>query len=153
VTRSRAGRKDLYRPLRPRSLRWQLVALVLGEAVILSAYALTDALFHWSTHFLVGLTAAAVYNLLVLAIRCTPAPGQLASILVLHLVAMVPDLVFPLGVPHLQWMDVFLGHNSAHYVPGGDAGWLAIALTATTVYVAVLSAWLHARTRAAKTSA
>ena len=153
MTLAGALRDELDRPLRAGSLRWQLVALVLGEALILTSYALTDALFHWSTHFLVGLTAAAVYNLLVLTIRGTPAPGQLATVLVLHLVAMAPDLVFPLGIPHLAWMDVFLGHNSAHYFPGGDAGWLAVALATTTLYVAVLSAWLHARTRAARTSA
>lgn len=153
MTTSPPVRKEVYGPLQPRRLRWQLFALVLGEALILTAYALTDALFHWSTHFLVGLTAAAVYNLLVLTIRGKPAPGQLASVLVLHLVAMAPDLVFPLGIPHLAWMDIFLGHISAHYFPGGDAGWLAVALTTTTVYVAVLSAWLHARTRAARTAA
>jgi hypothetical protein len=150
MTQAVSEPKESYGPLRPRGLWWQLVAVALGEALVLTAYRFTDSLFHWSTHLLVGLTAAAVYNLLVLSIRSRPAPGQLVSILAAHLVAMAPDVVFPFGIPHLLWMDVFLVHISAHYLPGGDVGWLVIAFTVTTVYVAILSMWLQARARRGK---
>ncbi len=62
-----------------------------------------------------------------------------------HLYAMAPDLLFRGGVPHHRWMDVFLGHVAAHYVPGGDATWLVLALSATGAYILALTLWLRAR--------
>jgi len=58
---------------------------------------------------------------------------------------MAPDLLFRGGVPHHRWMDVFLGHVAAHYLPGGDVSWLLIALICAGAYVATLTAWLRAR--------
>ena len=142
-------RTDDYRPLRPRTLIWQLVVLVGAEAAILPVYWRPDSLFHWSIHFLVGLTAAAVWNLAVLLVLDRPAPGQLASILVLHLIAMAPDILFGFEVPHHAWMDLFFGHISVHYTPGQDRTWLVIALLSTGLYVIFLSRWLARRTREA----
>lgn len=141
-----------YRPLRRGTLVRQLVALIGAEAVILPLYWRPDSHFHWSIHFLVGLTAAAVWNLAVLFILDRPARGQLTSVLVFHLIAMAPDILFGLGLPHLAWMDLFLGHISVHYTPGRDRTWLGIALLATSLYVAFLSLWLARRTRVASQS-
>ena len=58
---------------------------------------------------------------------------------------MAPDLLFRVGVPHYRWMDVFLGHVAAHYLPGGDLAWLLIALACTGAYLAALTLWLRAR--------
>jgi len=58
---------------------------------------------------------------------------------------MAPDLLFRGGVPHYRWMDVFLGHVAAHYLPGGDPAWLLIALACTAGYVTALTLWLRAR--------
>jgi hypothetical protein len=135
-----------YRPLRPRRLAVQLVVLVAAEVALFASYRGHEAGFHWATHFLVGLTAAALLNLVWLLVRDSPAPGQIASLLAAHLVAMFPDLLFSAGIPHYKWMDVFLGHISAHHIPGADATWLAIGLTSLTAYAAVLSGWLRART-------
>jgi len=44
---------------------------------------------------------------------------------------MAPDLLFRAGVPHEEWMNLFLGHIWVHYIPGGNASWLAIALAAS----------------------
>lgn len=139
-----------YRPLGLRTLALQLLALAGAEVVLFRAYGAQQAGFHWSTHFLVGLTAAAVWNLLWLAVKAAPAPGQLLSILVFHLYAMFPDLLFAVGIPHERWMDVFLGHISVHYLPGEDASWLAIAVLSYGAYVSVLTAWLRARRREAE---
>ncbi len=82
-----------------------------------------EAGFHWATHFLVGLTVAALFNLVWQLARDAPASGQ---------------------IPHYRWMDVFLGHISAHEIPGGDTVWLAIGVASLTAYAAALSAWLRA---------
>lgn len=84
----------------------------------------------------------------------SPSPGQLSAassavtvvsllptVLGFHLVAMAPDLAFRAGVPHYRWMDVFLGHISSHYVPGGDRTWLALACVAVLAYTAQLVVW------------
>lgn len=141
-----AGWSRAYRPLRPRALAVQLVVLVLAELALFASYRAHDARFHWATHFLVGL---AFTSLLLLArLMLTGAPGPrflLLTVLAFHLYAMAPDLLFRAGVPHDRWMNVFLGHVAAHYVPGGDGAWLAVALTLAGLYVAALTCWLRAR--------
>lgn len=134
-----------YRPLRARSLLLQLVVLAAAEVLLFASYAGHDARFHWATHFLVGLIAAAVFLSGYLLVAARPAPGQLLAVLVLHLVAMAPDLLFRIGDPHAWWMDVFLGHISAHYLPGGDDTWLVLALLAVGGYAWLLTRWLAAR--------
>lgn len=135
-----------YGPLRPRTLLIQLGVLLVAELLLFRSYVHHEAGFHWATHFLVGLTAAAIVNAIWLALKGAPARGQLLWVLGLHLYAMFPDLLFSPGlIPHNGWMDVFLGHISSHYVPGGDATWLLVAVLASGAYAALLSAWLGAR--------
>lgn len=135
-----------YRPLRPRTLAAQLGVLVAIEALLFASYRHHEAGFHWSTHFLVGLTAASAVLLGWLVVKGAPAPGQLLWVLGMHLVAMFPDLLFTPGhQPHDEWMDLFLGHISAHYIPGGDVTWLAAAIAASGAYCWTLSRWLAAR--------
>jgi len=75
-----------------------------------------------------------------------PARGQIALIIPVHLLAMLPDVLFFLALaPHEPWMDVFLGHISAHELPGGDEGWLVLALLASGAYAALLGALLRPR--------
>ena len=136
-----------YAPLRPRTLLWQLAVLVVGELVLYSSYATHEARFHWATHFLVGLTVAALWRALFLLVAARPTRFQLLSILGFHLWAMWPDLLFRMpGIPHYSWMDWFaLGHVSSHYLPGGDTSWLAVALLASGAYALLLQRWLAAR--------
>ena len=138
---------EAYAPLRPRTLLWQLVVLVVAELLLYASYATHEARFHWATHFLVGLTVAAVWRALFLLVAARPSRFQLLSILGFHLWAMWPDLVFRApGIPHYTWMDwVALGHISSHYVPGGDTSWLVIALAASGGYALLLWRWLAAR--------
>ena len=141
-----AGWGRAYRPLHPLSLSLQLLVLVLAEVALFASYGAHDARFHWATHFLVALAFTAF--ILLSRLLLTGAPGPrflLLTVLGFHLYAMAPDLLFRGGVPHYRWMDVFLGHVAAHYLPGGDGSWLAIALTMTGLYVAALTAWLRAR--------
>ena len=135
-----------YRPLRPLSLAVQLVLLVVAEIALYASYSAHDARFHWATHFLVGLAYASLVLLLRLLITGAPGPRLLLPmVLAFHLYAMLPDLLFRGGVPHYRWMDVFLGHVAAHYLPGGDGSWLLIALASLGLYVGVLTAWIRAR--------
>lgn len=135
-----------YRPLRPRSLLVQLVVLVVAEVLLFASYGAHDARFHWATHFLVGLTYAALWCLARLLLTGAPGPRWLLmTVLGFHLLAMLPDLLFRGGIPHYRWMDVFLGHVAAHYVPGGDLTWYLVAVVATGSYVVALTAWLRAR--------
>lgn len=139
-----------YAPLGVRTLCVHAVVLVAAEIVLFRSYRIHEAGFHWATHFLVALAAAALVQAAWLLVTSTPARGQLAAILALHLYAMAPDLLFQLGVPHERWMDLFLAHVSAHAIPGGDETWLVIALAASGLYAALLAAWLSARRREAR---
>jgi pimeloyl-ACP methyl ester carboxylesterase len=136
-----------FAPLRPRTLLWQLAVLVVAEVALYASYATHEARFHWATHFLVGLTVAALWRALFLLVAARPTRFQLLSILGFHLWAMWPDLIFRApGIPHYHWMDwLALGHVSSHYMPGGDSTWLVIALTAAAGYAVLLSRWLASR--------
>ena len=132
-----------FAALRPRTLLWQLVALVVAEVWLYRSYAAHVAEFHWATHFLVGLTVAGLWSAAFLLLTGRPSRWQLLAILAFHLWAMWPDLAFRAGVPHAHWMDwVALGHVSSHYVPGGDATWLVVALVVAGAYAVLLRRWL-----------
>lgn len=77
-----------------------------------------DARFHWFTHLFVGASVALVAMAAVTLRTGRPVPYPLAWPVLGHLFAMAPDLAFSAGVAHRQWMDVFVGHISTHYVPG-----------------------------------
>ncbi|MGI8535795.1 MAG: hypothetical protein ACR2K2_04695 [Mycobacteriales bacterium] len=140
-----------YRPLRPVTLLVRLVLLVAVELVLYASYAAHDARFHWATHFLVGLIAAALWQSVHLLLAARPGRRQLATIVVFHLWAMWPDLLFRVGEPHEYWMDwLALGHVSSHYLPGGDNSWLALGLLAAGGYAVLLQRWLAARHTAAE---
>lgn len=108
-----------------------------------------DSAFHWGAHFLVAVALSAVVLCTYLLVAGRPAPGQLLTILGLHLYAMFPDLLFRWGIPHARWMNVFAGHIAVHYLPGGDRSWLAVAVLAVAGYVLLLARWVSAREREA----
>ena len=146
LPRGRAGWPTAYKPLRPLSLAAQIVGLVGFELLLYQAYAVHDSRFHYATHLLVALIAAAAVNALFLLTAARPAPAQLLGVAGWHLVAMWPDLVFRLGIPHYRWMDpLALFHISSHYMPGADTTWLLLAGAASALYTGLLWAWLRAR--------
>jgi|GEM_PF-4710736 len=134
--------RGLPATLRPVSLAVQTGVLVAVEVVLYLSYTGHDAAFHWSTHFLVAVIATTLWHTAHLRLRGRPAPGQVLTVVGFHLVAMAPDLAFRAGVPHERWMDVFLGHVSSHYLPGGDRTWLVLACLAVLVYAWQLRSWL-----------
>ena len=146
MNRARRSSAQAYPALHPVSLAVQLASGVLAEVALFVSYDAHDARFHWATHLLVALSFSAV--LLLARLLLTGSPGLrflLPTVLGLHLFAMTPDLLFRGGIPHQQWMNVFLGHLAVHDLPGGDRSWLAIALALSGMYVATLTVWLRTR--------
>lgn len=139
---------DPLLPMRTRTLLWQLAVLAGAEVLLYRSYAVHVAQFHWATHFLVGVTAAALFGAVFLLVAGRPLRLQLAPVLAFHLWAMWPDLAFRAGVPHAGWMDpLALGHISSHHLPGADRTWLALALVAAGGYAVLLSRWVAAGVR------
>jgi len=134
-----------YRPLRPVSLLVQLTGLTVTEVFLYRSYGAFDSSFHWAAHFLVGLLSASAVLAAYLLVAARPAPGQVVVILLFHVYAMAPDLLFRIGIPHAQWMNVFLGHVAVHYLPGGDRTWLVLSALAALGYVVLLASWVAAR--------
>jgi hypothetical protein len=115
---------------------WCLAAVVV-EVALYASYRGHDARFHWFTHLFVGGSTVLVVMSLVASRMRRPVPLPLVWLLLGHLVAMVPDFLFS-AVAHQRWMDVFLGHLSAHFVPGQNATWYVVSLLCLGLYLAVL---------------
>ena len=121
----------------PRSLRlcvWCAAAAVVEVALFLS-YRGHDARFHWFTHFFVGASVALLAMAAVNAGRGRAVAYPLVWPLLGHVFAMTPDLLFVAGLAHRRWMDLFLGHVSAHFVPGSNLSWYVVFLVSLAVYL------------------
>ena len=116
---------------------WCVVVVVL-EALLYASYRSHDARFHWLTHFLVGASTALVLMAVWTWFRRRPAPFPLVWVVVAHLFAMVPDLLFRAGVAHKWWMDLFLLHVRSHFVPGRNLTWLVVFGFALTAYLVTI---------------
>lgn len=114
------------------------VVAIFVEVLLYLSYRAHDARFHWLTHFLVGASAAFLVMAVWSWIARRPARLPVVWLLLAHLYAMVPDLLFGAGVPHYSWMEVFLGHIASHSVPGRNATWLVVFAAALATYLFVL---------------
>jgi len=108
------------------SLIAQAVAALAVEALLYWRYGDEQARYHWFTHFFVGASLALLLVSSYVAVR-----GRVPTLVILvpifgHLCAMFPDVLFELGIAHRRWMDIFLGHISTHFVPGGNITWYAV---------------------------
>ena len=67
-------------------------------------------------------------------------PYPLVWLLAGHVYAMVPDFLFLLfGIAHDRWMDVFLWHIRAHFIPGRNITWYLIFLASLAVHLVILA--------------
>ena len=112
-------------------------AAVAVEIGLYASYRGHDARFHWFTHFFVGASAALLLMAAAAWAGGGPVPLPLVWPLIGHLVAMVPDLLFVAGQAHRPWMDVFLGHISSHFIPGGNWTWYVSFLACLAAYLIV----------------
>lgn len=97
----------------------ETVLAAAGEAVLLATYASQDAVYHWLTHLLAGGTAALTALAALTAVRRRPVRSAPLWVLLGHVIAVIPVVLFAAGLAHEQWMDRFLAHISSHDVPGG----------------------------------
>ncbi len=67
-----------------------------------------------------------------------PRPVALVWVLLGHMYAMFPDLLFRAGTAHFRWMNVFLGHLSSHFVWGRNATWYVVFLACLGLYLLVV---------------
>ncbi len=113
----------------------ETVLAAVGEAVLLATYASQDAVYHWLTHLLAGGTAALTALAALAAVRRRPVRSAPLWVLLGHVIAVIPDVLFADGLAHEQWMDLFLAHISSHDVPGG-------LWTLYTTFLVALAAYL-----------
>jgi len=123
-----------------RRARWWLGAAVTVavEVELYASYQAHEARFHWFTHFFVGGAAVLLIMAVVVVLRCRPVPLPGLWVALGHLIAMFPDFLFPAGIAHRHWMDVFLGHLSTHFMPGRNLTWYLVFLAALAGYLAVV---------------
>lgn len=116
---------------------WCAIAAAIEVALYLS-YDHHNGSFHWFTHFFVGASAALLAMSGVARMTRRPVPIPLLWVVLGHLVAMAPDLLFRGGMVHRRWMDLFLGHLRVHYVPGRNLTWYGVFLAALALYLCVV---------------
>jgi len=113
----------------------ELVFVVVVEILLYRRYQQGDGTFHYFTHLFAGASFALV--LMTLAARRWGRPVRLPLLAVLagHLFAMAPDILYIESVAHARWMDVFVAHNTSHFLPGRNISWYVVFLAAMTLYL------------------
>ena len=107
---------------------------VVAEVWLYLSYRHHDARFHWFLHFFVGSSAALIVMSIVVWKSQRAVRLPLVWIVVGHLFAMVPDLLFYMfSIIHRSWMDVFLWHIGAHFIPGRNWTWYAVFLASLAI--------------------
>jgi hypothetical protein len=149
VTPGPAVKQRPGRPPGPAAKRgrvWLLGPILAGvvEVALYRTYQAHEARFHWFTHFFVGGTVGLIGMTVWIVEEKRPVRLPALWVVLGHLVAMFPDFLFRLGIPHRRWMDVFLGHISTPVVPGRNGTWYAVFLVALAGYLAA-DARLRAR--------
>ncbi len=116
-----------------------LFALYVGaEIAIYLGYNDQQASFHWFTHFYVGAIVALI-GLSVWKISThRTVIWPLGWLYLAHLAAMFPDFLYNFGhIAHREWMDIFLGHISSHYILGRNWTWYILFMFAFAGYLLV----------------
>lgn len=115
-------------------------ALAVGvEAGLYRVYFAGDGAFHWFTHFFAGGSLALFVMTVIARRRRRPVRLPLLWIVLTHLFAMGPDVMFTQEMAHRRWMDVFVAHNVSHFIPGGNVTWYLIFMGALGAYLVAMS--------------
>ena len=118
-------------------------AAALGvEIVLYWFYVNGDGAFHWFTHFFAGTSAALVIMTTFVLVRRRPVRLPLLWLIVGHVVAMGPDVLFVHEMAHRRWMDVFVAHNVSHFIPGRNVTWYVVFLAFLAAYLWAINAGL-----------
>jgi hypothetical protein len=115
---------------------WRPALFVAVEVLLYLSYRHHDARFHWFLHFFVGTSAALIAMAVLTYWSARPVRLPLLWLLTGHIIAMLPDVLWNLQLlPHQPWMDVFLLHISAHFIPGRNWTWYTLFLVCLAVYL------------------
>lgn len=109
------------------------------EIVLYLLYDKYDALFHWLTHYFIGAIFALVIMSIVAGRTKKPIRLPLLWILLGHIVAMFPDILFSVfKIAHESWMNVFLFHIDGHFIAGQNTTWYVLFLLSVAIYLYVI---------------
>lgn len=117
---------------------WPWAVAIAVEVGLFLQYVSEGARYHWFVHFFVGAGTALVLMTLWSWRTRRPVAHPLSWVVLAHLYAMFPDLLFPHGIVHAAWMNMFLGHLWVHFVPGQDVTWFVVFVVALTAYLVCL---------------
>lgn len=118
---------------------------IAAEIFLFKIYGNHDSRFHWFTHFFIG-GIVALTGMTIHAYRTGQAARlPLLWLLLGHVVAMFPDLLFNLAhIVHQSWMEVYLFHIVGHFIPGRNYTWYGLFMISLAIYL-----WtLHKKTTA-----
>ncbi len=122
---------------------WHIVRMLVGAAVTIAVEAYLFVQFQphdprsgWFTHLFIGAAIALVGMTVWLVEERRPVRLPGLWLVIGHVLAMFPDLLFAAGIAHRNWMDAFLGHLISHRVPGGNLVWYVVFLVALAFYLA-----------------
>jgi len=122
--------------LSPLHRLWPWLLFTAAEAFLYVSYQQNDGEFHWFLHFFVGASTALILMGLITLLSRRLIRHSLRWIFVGHIIAMFPDILWNfLVATHEPWMDVFLGHIIAHFMPGRNWTWYAIFLVSLAFYL------------------
>lgn len=122
------GRRNLVRLV-------ELGFVVVVEILLYRRFQQGDGTFHYFTHFFAGASLALVLMTLAAHRWRRPVRLPLLAVLAGHLFAMAPDILYLESIAHTRWMDVFVAHNTSHFLPGRNIGWYVVFLAAMTLYL------------------
>ncbi|MDF0668468.1 MAG: hypothetical protein P0119_20660 [Nitrospira sp.] len=118
------------------SRMWSWSLFIAAEVFLYISYRQNDGRFHWFLHLFVGASTVPIMMALIMWLSGRILRYPLRWIFVGHVVAMFPDILwnFLMGT-HEPWMDMFLGHISAHFIPGRNWTWYAVFLASLACYL------------------
>lgn len=109
---------------------------VVAELAIYFGYSDQQASFHWFTHFFVGAIVALIGLTIWKITTHRRVVWPLGWLYLAHLIAMFPDFLYNFGhIAHREWMDIFLGHVSSHYIPGRNWTWYVFFMISLAIYL------------------
>lgn len=118
------------------SRMWSWLLFIAAEVFLYLSYQQNAGRFHWFLHFFVGASAALIVMGLIMVLLGHIMRHPLLWIFVGHVIAMFPDILWNFQVAtHQPWMDVFLVHIAAHFIPGRNWTWYAIFLASLAFYL------------------
>lgn len=116
--------------------RWQFPVFLAVEVLLYLSYQRHDSCFHWFLHFFVAASVVLILMAVFTYRSGKPVRLPLLWILVGHVVAIIPDILWNFEfMAHQTWMDLFLLHMTSHFIPGRNWTWYTVFLAGLWLYL------------------